>query len=253
MPKQLGRDEQEAITNLQNQIEALAQIRANAEQAHVDSPHFIGWKSHTTDLMRHYISAKSEHLSRFRMLSFRSNVMQLDWPGARYHSGPRRDDIEKFASDADVAVACLQGAIEHIKVFGLKQEEPAAPAKPVRSREARGLTQHFHGPVNQAVATDNARQRVGHIGPSGNSLDEIVRLLRESEELTPRQVKEAAGVAEQLNAEVQKEKGTRNWKAIAEWGATLLTITEKATDLSAKLGPHLPTIAALIEEAKRYF
>ncbi len=45
MPKQLQPDEQEAITYLQNQIEALAQIRANAEQAHADSPQFIGWKS----------------------------------------------------------------------------------------------------------------------------------------------------------------------------------------------------------------
>ena len=132
MPKQLQPDEQEAITHLQNQLEALAQIRKNAEQAHASSARFIGWKSHTTDLMTHYISANSEHLRKFRSLSFRSNVMQLDWPGARYHSGPRRDDLEEFASDADVAVACLQGAIEHIKVFGLKQEELAAPAKPAR-------------------------------------------------------------------------------------------------------------------------
>lgn len=42
-------------------------------------------------------------------------------------------------------------------------------------------------------------------------------------------------------------------KAIAEWGATLLTIADKATDISAKLGPHLPMVAGLIEEAERYF
>ena len=52
MPKQLAPGEQEAITHLQNQIEALAQIRAKAEQAHASSPQFIQWKSHTTDLMR---------------------------------------------------------------------------------------------------------------------------------------------------------------------------------------------------------
>jgi hypothetical protein len=96
MPKQFTPEEQEAITHLQDQIESLAQIREKAEQAHASSPQFIQWKSHTTDLMRHYITANSEHLNRFRMLSFRSNVMQLDWPGARYNSGPRRDDIERF-------------------------------------------------------------------------------------------------------------------------------------------------------------
>jgi hypothetical protein len=254
MPKQLQPDEQEAITHLQNQLEALAQIRKNAEQAHASSPQFILWKSHTMDLMTHYISANSEKLRKFRGLSFRSNVMQLDYPGARYPSGPRRDDIEKFASDVEIADACLQGAIEHIKVFGLKQEEPAAPAKPARGRGGPrgGITQYIQGNVNQAIATDGATQNVGQVGQSGNSLDEIVKLLQQSYELTRRQMEDAIGAAQQLDAETKKPEGSKNWKSIAEWGNTLLGIAGKATDLTERLAPHLPWITALIEQATHH-
>jgi hypothetical protein len=177
MPKQLGPEEQEAIAHLEKQIVELTAIRANAEQAHAASPQFIAWRSHTIDLLTYFIPSSSEHFRRFRMLSFRSNRMSLDYPGARVHRGPRQDDLEKFAADADVADACLNGAIERIRIFGMAREEPA-PAKPVRSRESRGgLTQHFHGPVNQAVAMDKATQNVGHIGPSGSTLAEISALL----------------------------------------------------------------------------
>jgi hypothetical protein len=253
MPKQLQPDEQEAITHLQNQLEALAQIRKNAEQAHANSPPFIAWKSHTTDMMRHF-AAKSEHFSRFRALSFRLNIMLPDYPGVR-HSGPSRGDLEKFASDADVAVACLQGAIEHIKVFGLKEEEPAASEKPARGSGAAqkgGFTQHIHGNVNQAIAMGRATQNVGQVGPSGNNLDEIVNLLQQSYELTRRQMEDAIGAANQLDAETKKPEGGRNWKSIAEWGNTLLGIAGKATDLTEKLAPHLPWITALIEQATHH-
>jgi hypothetical protein len=253
MPKQLAPEEQEAMTHLQNQIEALAQIRGKAEQAHASSPQFIQWKSHTTDLMTHYVSANSEHLRKFRSLSFGSNIMLPDYPGVR-HSGPRRDDIERFSSDTDVAVACLQGAIQHIKVFGLKQEEPTAPAKPARGRGVAqgGVTQHIHGNVNQAIAAGRATQNVGQIGQSGNSLDEIMKLLQESYELNRRQMDEAFGAAQQLDAEVKKPEGSKNWKSIAEWGNTLLGIAGKATDLTEKLAPHLPWLTQLIEQAMRH-
>ena len=251
MPKQLQPDEQEAITHLQNQLETLAQIRKNVEQAHASSAQFIGWKSHTTDMMRHF-AAKSEHLRRFRALSFRLNIMLSDYLGVR-HSGPSRGDLEKFASDADVAVACLQGAIEHIKVFGLKEEEPAASAKPGRGAAQKGgITQHIHGNVSQAIATGRATQNVGQVGPSGNNLDEIVNLLSQSYELTRRQIEDAIGVANQLDAETKKPEGRRNWKSIAEWGNTLLGIAGKATDLTEKLVPHLPWITALIEQATHH-
>jgi hypothetical protein len=252
MPKQLGPEEQEAITHLQTQIDALAQIRA-ADQAHANAPQFIQWKSHTIDLMTYYVSANSEHSRKFRSLSFRSNIMLPDYPGVR-HSGPRKDDLQKFASDADVAVACLQGAIQHIKVFGLKQDEPSAPTKPSRGRGAAqgGITQHIHGNVNQAIATGHATQNVGQIGQSGNSLDEIVKLLQESYELNRRQMDEAFGAAQQLGAEVKKPEGSKNWKSIVELGNTLLGIAGKATDLTEKLAPHLPWLTHMIEQATRH-
>jgi hypothetical protein len=137
-------------------------------------------------------------------------------------------------------------------VFGLKQEEPAAPAKPARSASRPGITQHIHGNVNQAIATGRSTQNVGQIGASGNSLDEIVKLLQESYELNRRQMDEAFGAARQLDAEVDKPEGGRNWKSISEWGNTLLGIAGKATDLTEKLAPHLPWLAQLIKQAMRH-
>jgi hypothetical protein len=251
MPKQLGQDELEAITHLENQISTLATIRANGEQAHANSAQFIAWRSHTVDLLTHFIPSTSEHFRRFRMLSFRSNVMIPDYPGARVHRGPHRADLEKFAADTEVAVACLNGAIERIRIFGVSRDEPA-PAAPARPREPRGLTQVFHGPVNQAVAMDRATQHVGHVGPSGNTLAEICDLLQQSYELNRREMEEGVRATTEIDAEVEKPEASRDWKSIAEWGNTLLGIAGKATDMAEKLAPHLGWITGLIEQAKHH-
>jgi hypothetical protein len=252
MPKQLGPDEQEAITHLEKQISALAVIRANPEQAHANSAQFIGWKSHTVDLLTHFIPSSSGHFRSFRMLSFRSNIMIPDYPSARIYRGPNQADLEKFAADAEVAIACLSGAIEHLRVFGISRDEPASASAAVRPREPRGLTQVFHGPVNQAVAMDRATQNVRHIGPSGNTLAELSDLLQQSDHLTRRELADALHAAKQLDVEVQKPEASRDWKSFAEWGNTLLGIAGKATDLTAKLAPHLPWITRLIEQAKHH-
>lgn len=99
---------------------------------------------------------------------------------------------------------------------------------------------------------DRATQNVGHIGPSGNNLAEISDLLQQSYDLTRRQLEDALNAAKRLDTEVQKPKTNRDWKSIAEWGNTLLGIAEKATDLTAKLAPHLPWITHLIEQAKNH-
>jgi len=251
MPKQLEPYEQEAIGHLENQISELTAIRANAEQAHANSAAFIGWKSHTTDLLAHYIPSSSEVFRKFSGLSFRSNVMTTDYPGARIHRGPGRDDLEKFAADADIATACLQRAIKNVQTFRITKDEPA-PVKAARSREPRSLTQVFTGPVNQAIAMDRANQSVGHVGPSGNTIAEILDLIQQSYELTRREMEDAIRAAKQIDTEVTKPETSRNWKSIAEWGNTLLGIAGKATDLTEKLAPHLPWIASLIEQATRH-
>jgi hypothetical protein len=251
MPKQLNAEEQEAITNLEDQIAALAAIRANPEHASADSPEFIGWKASTTDMMSHYIPSQSELWSKFRFLHFRSNVMQGDFGSRRQYLRPP-DHSREFNSDADIAAVCLKGAIEQIRVFGLKQAEPASPAKFGRARESRGLTQVFHGPVNQAVAMDRATQNVGQVGSAGSHLHEIVQLLQASYELTKRQVEDASNAAQKLDAEVQKPETAKSWKSIAEWGTTLLGLADKATDLTEKLAPHLPWLAALLEKATNH-
>jgi hypothetical protein len=59
------------------------------------------------------------------------------------------------------------------------------------------VSQTFHAPVtmNQAIATDSAVQRIGHLGDkTGSALKEISDLLQQSQDLTPRQVKQ--GVAD---------------------------------------------------------
>lgn len=79
-----------------------------------------------------------------------------------------------------------------------------------------------------------------------------MKLLQESYELNRRQMDEAFGAAQQLDAEVKKPEGSKNWKSIAEWRNTLLGIAGKATDLTEKLAPHLPWLTHLIEQATRH-
>ena len=138
------------------------------------------------------------------------------------------------------------------RVLGSELELVPKPKTNVANESRGGLTQHFHAPVNQAIAMDRATQNVGQIGSSGNSLAEISDLLQQSYDLTRRQLEDALHAAKQLDIEAQKPEANRDWKSIAEWGNTLLGIAEKATDLTAKLAPHLPWVILLIEQARNH-
>jgi hypothetical protein len=145
----------------------------------------------------------------------------------------------------------LQAAIQEIEDFGVHAEQP----KPGAPATSSGMSQTFHGPVtihNQAIATDNAIQKIGQMGDTGVSLKEIARLFQESMELTGRQVQEGLAGIEILASEVKKPEGRRNWKSILERGEQVLGIVGKATDLASKLAPYTPQVVTLVEHAKHW-
>jgi hypothetical protein len=85
---------------------------------------------------------------------------------------------------------------------------------------------------------------------TGASLKEISDLLQQSEELSPREVKEGLAHIEAVAVEVEKPEAKRDWKAILQRGEAIVSLTNKATDLAAKLAPYTPAIFTLMEQAK---
>jgi hypothetical protein len=133
-------------------------------------------------------------------------------------------------------------------------EEPVKPSSDGRFRSG-GVNQTFHAPVtmNQAIATDNAIQKVEQVGnKTGSSLKKIADLIQKSQELTPRQVKEGLAYIEALAMEEAKPEDKRNWKSLLESGKAILEITDKATDLAKKFAPYTPVIITLIDQAKHF-
>jgi hypothetical protein len=117
------------------------------------------------------------------------------------------------------------------------------------------VSQTFHAPVtmNQAIATESAVVRIGHLGDkTGAALKEISDLLQQSQDLTPRQVRQGVVDVEALAVEIEKPEQKRNWTAVLECGQRVLDLAGKAADLGAKLGPHLPIVVALVENAKHF-
>jgi hypothetical protein len=118
------------------------------------------------------------------------------------------------------------------------------------------VSQNFHGPVsiqNLAIAADSAIQRIGQMGDeAGASLKGIADLLPQSEDLTPRQVKEGLAGIEGLAEEFRKPELKRNWKAVLAYGQAILEIVGRATDLAQKLSPYTGAVARLMEQAHHF-
>ncbi len=82
-----------------------------------------------------------------------------------------------FRVGCETSDASLRAAIRHVEDFGVYVEE-TKPA-PVGRGDGRsgGVTQNFNGPVTfhaQAIATDNAIQKIEHMGnTTGSSLKEM--------------------------------------------------------------------------------
>ena len=104
--------------------------------------------------------------------------------------------------------------------------------------------------MNQAIAAASAIQKIGHVGDAtGPSLKEIADLLQQSEDLTPRQVKDGLAGIEGLAEEVQKPEPSRNWKSILKNRQAVLDIAGKAVDLGEKLARYTPAVVALVDNA----
>jgi hypothetical protein len=169
------------------------------------------------------------------------------------------EDATYFKRSCETAEASLKAAINDIEDFGVRSEQPR-PTVTGRGRGRSGedgsgsVSQTFHAPVtihNQAIATDNAIQKIGTMGDAtGASLKEIAELFWQSEDLTPRQVKEGLADIEALAVEVQKPEPGRNWKSILESGQKIFDIAGKATDLAHKLARYTPAVVELVEKAR---
>jgi hypothetical protein len=133
--------------------------------------------------------------------------------------------------------------IRHVEDFGIYVEQPQPAPGGRGSGRSSGLNQNFSGPVqlNQAIATDNATQRVGHVGNK-----------KQSQDLTPRQVRQGVVDIEALAVEVEKPDEKRNWKAVLERAQAVLDLASKAVDFGAKLAPYTPAILTLVDQAKHY-
>jgi hypothetical protein len=220
-------------------------------------PAFTAWRDTTTNILDKFLGPDDNHSHRFQTLRFSGPIRILPFgsrvprPGYISH-----EDAEAFRRSCETSDATLRAAIKHVEDFGVYVEEyKPTPAGRGRGKSSGGVSQNFHGAVNlnQAIATDSAVQRIGRVGnKTGTELKEILYLLQQSQDLTPRQVRQGVADVEALAVEVEKPEEKRNWTAVLECGQRVLDLAAKAADLGAKLGPHLPILVALVENAKHF-
>jgi hypothetical protein len=241
--------EAKAVRLLTRQLDELETIRTILNDK---SPKFLVWRDTTRRYLQRSLGPTSPHLIRFEHLKFYAHVFYA--PAALHPSQEIAENAFAFKTACETAEASLTAAISEVTEFGIYTAE-AKPALAGRGDDrSGGVTQTFHGPVTihaQAIATDSAIQKIGHMGDAtGASLKEIAALLQQSEDLTPRQVKEGLAGIEGLAVEVEKPEAKRNWKSVLDCGQAVLGIASKATDLGQKLARYTPAIIALVENAR---
>lgn len=240
-------DKEQALRLLNQQLKELESVRG----LNYKEPMFLGWRDTTSALLLRFLPPGSPHTTRFQNLAFTSRVAQRQpWGSPSRPPGyisPQNQ--EHYRAECRTAEATIRAALKHIEEFGVYAEQSSA-----KLASHGGVHQTFNAPVtiqNQAIATDSAIQNIGHMGEkTGASLKEIADLFQQSEDLTPRQVKEGLAGIETLAVEVQKPEAKRNWKTVLDRGQLVLSTADKATDLAHKLGPHTQTIVSLVHSAK---
>jgi hypothetical protein len=245
---------QKAIRLLTRQLKELGtHICGLNDYRHHD---FKAWLDTTREVLERYLGKESHHTTRFRDTRFHGpSYLRSDYPGVS--QGPSQREIQEqsqaFQKGCATAAATLQAAIKHVDDFGV-HEEPAR-AEPGKGRSGGGGV-HFNAPLsvqNLAIAADSAVQRISHLGnKTGADLEEISDLLQKSQDLSPNQVRQGVADVEALAVEVEKPEDKRNWKAVLDCGHRVLELAGKAVDLGTKLGPHLPSVVALVDKAKHY-
>ena len=208
-----------------------------------EDPAFTAWLDTTTSILKRFLSPTSPHLTRFVDIPFLSQI----------YPAPPGHEQRMFAAGCQTANATIRAVLREIEEFGVHIGQ--AKPEPVAGRRG-SMQQNFYGNVtfqNQAIATDNAIQKIGHMGDTtGASLKELADLFKQSEELTRREAREGLAGIEALAIEVQKREEKRNWKSVLECGRAVLAIADKATDLAPKLAPYTPHLVTLVEQAKHF-
>jgi hypothetical protein len=243
--------EEKAIRLLTRQLTDLQTVRG-FNYKHAD---FKAWRDTTTNVLETFLGPESPYFKRFRDTRFYGSVSRIPY-GVRVNPdyiSPR--DAHAFQEGCMTTDASLRAAIRHIEDFGVYVDQP----KSVPSGRGRGKSGgvNFHAQTvtvgNLAIAADSAIQKIGQVGDTtGANLQEIANLLQESEDLTPRQVKEGLVGIKALAVEVEKPENKRNWKSILDYGQAVLAVADKAVDLGHKLAPYTPAIATLVDRAKHH-
>jgi DNA-binding transcriptional MerR regulator len=248
--------QQKAIRLLNRQLEELQQTIKSLNST---DPKFKAWRDTTRGVLERVLGKENHHTSRFAGTYFFSMIRVANpWGPAPPPGYVSPEDRREFQAGCAVAEETLKAAIRDIEDFGVYEEQPKpAPARKGRSGNEGGVTQTFHANTvtihHQAIATSNAIQKIEHMGDNtGASLKEIANLLQQSEELSPRQVKEGLAHIEAVAVEVQKPEAKRDWKALRERGEAILSLTDKATDLATKIAPYTPAVITLMEQAKHW-
>jgi hypothetical protein len=238
----LSTNGQRAVEFFKEQLAALAALR-NLPGI---TPELAKWKDSTRVLFTKYLPT-SPRFNRFCNIQF--GVARRRSFSGRGNLSPQTMQ-HHYQEGCDAAERCIRGAIEDIERFDV--ESPTQPSTPQRA----GLHISANAPItinsNLAIAMDNATQNVSQITTQeGAKLEEITALLKQSLELTGRQMLEAVSAINAIAVEMQKPKSGWNWHTILDNTSKLSAIMTLATDISAKLGQHLPWIIALVEQGKQ--
>jgi hypothetical protein len=243
-------DDQKAIRLLERQIDRLVSIPEFLDAR------FVGWFDTSRNLLAKLLGPTSNTLQMFNRISWSPKTKQT--LSSNYANSfasveaAKTDAHSVFNVARTAATALLNSGIEHIKEFGVyAQPQPTSAAT-----QTGGVHQNFYGNVtieNQAIAADNAIQNVDQSSHVGPDLREIRKLLSESLEITGRQFGDALQAIEKIASETRKPEKGRDWKSMATWGATLVGIVSKASDVAVRVGPHMMAVMQYIETGAKHF
>jgi hypothetical protein len=244
---------QKAIRLINRQLEELQQT---IKSLNYSNPKFKAWRDSTNGVLERFLGKENHHTSQFRNTRFLSMTITHfgHTPPPGYVSP---EDMREFQDACRMAEETLKAAIRDIEDFGVHEEQPKLTSnRKSKGGNGGGITQTFNAPVsihNMALAADDAIQKIGHMGDNtGASLKHIADLLQQSEELSPREVKEGLAHIQAVALEVKKPEAQRNWNTIVERGKGILGLADKATDLAKKLAPYTPAVVTWIEQAKHW-
>jgi hypothetical protein len=243
-------DDQKAIRLLGQQIDRLASIPEFLDAR------FAGWIDTSRNLLARFLGPTSNTLQMFNRISWSPTTKQtlssIYGDSIASAEAAKTDAREVFHMARATATALLNSGIELVKEFGVyAQPQPTSAAT-----QTGGVHQNFYGNVtiaSQAIAADNAIQNVDQSSHVGPDLREIRKLLSESLDITGRQFGDALQAIEKIASETRKPEKGRDWKSMATWGATLLGIVSKASDVALRVGPHMMAVMQYIETGAKHF